>query len=224
MNGVLANAATLDNYYFNENNSNTFRLGSYDSANYYLGYVYNMKVSNYALSNIAVPTTTCGCSACTTSGDCLIACNSTQYYEKSSKTCKSCNSTCLYGCARSDDCSLHQDQMCGTFSVLQSRSCLTCLDNAYNAPPCTCVGNSTYSATSRICECFTGYMSVNNTCIYCDRYIQAAEIKSGFSTTFVKLAFQFPVKIKIYGLTCDTIFPPEVTAKFGKGYSCNFEV
>ncbi|CAG9333801.1 unnamed protein product [Blepharisma stoltei] len=224
VNDQMVDSKTESNYFYYEHNFKAY-LGKEVMSGGFVGYIYSLKLYNYAMQSVTSwSSTSCGYPFCTESNIALINCKPLEFYDISTKSCNYCSSYCLHGCARGGDiCNLHQNPLCESYENLKFEVCGTCKANANNIPPCTCADNLIYDTASETCKCSDGYQPVNNQCSSCIRYLQPSEIKGYFTLTFLKIIFEFSIAVDISGLKCSNIFPTTILDKFGLDYSCSLD-
>ncbi|CAG9333797.1 unnamed protein product [Blepharisma stoltei] len=223
VNDQMVESQIYADYFYNENYNYKVDLGNWDFKRKFVGYVYSLKIYNYAFESVKPwSTSSCGYPYCTENNEALINCKPLEFYDISSKSCSYCSSYCLFGCARgSDICNLHQNPLCQSYENLKFNICETCKSNANNIPPCNCAKNLIYDTVSETCKCSDGSQPVNDQCSSCIRYLQSHEINGYFTSTFLRLIFEFSIAVDISGLKCSNIFPITILAKFGLDYSCS---
>ncbi|CAG9319086.1 unnamed protein product [Blepharisma stoltei] len=222
VNTNLEKSLSIDSYCFYDDYSYIASLGK-TSSNLY-GYIYSLRLYNYAMDSVSSWTSSCGYPYCADDNSKLINCVYLGYYDESSKTCKSCDTSCTNGCIRGKvSCSLNQDPLCDTYTGVTPEDCTACISNAYNAPPCKCNSGFVYDSTTETCMCKTGYQYMNGNCVACERFLQPSELTGYFTATFVRIVVDLAISVNTTNLACEKVFASDTIAKFGSGYVCYFD-
>ncbi|CAG9332943.1 unnamed protein product [Blepharisma stoltei] len=166
----LENSVVASSSYFNENSAAEVKIGSMRAASFFKGYIYSLRIHNYAIGHINGDSVGCGCSKCTEYGDCLADCLPSEYY--SSNQCSSCLSSCTNGCVSGNTCNLCSDPICSKCTSLESGTCTTCKSDSTldSNDKCVCDKYHYWSSTLESCETcskFCGSCTSAELCQYC---------------------------------------------------------
>jgi hypothetical protein len=154
------------------------------------------------------------------------------YNSSNTLTCQNCPSDCILGCANQQTCSSSSisevctDLLCKTCAT-QFQMCDTCKNLASlntSTSQCSCVANSTFDVTTKLCKCNFGYIasSDNDKCIVARDYLQSTDLNGAvYSNDYTTITIslkrailrnQFP--------TCQSLFISESYSLIGPDATC----
>jgi hypothetical protein len=205
INNVSYYSNTLLNMIFKDTTSAGLVIG-----NGYVGFVYGIKIWNYAINSFSNEFNNYICGVGLGSS-CLNTCSYNQYY---SSGCQPCLASCTAGCVRSSSCNVCPSDSCslctsftvctacsgnsylsgsscvdcGTTSYVSGTSCIPCPLNSYvSGGSCvTCSSNSYVSGTSCVDCGTTSYVS-GTSCIPCpsNSYVSGGSCVTCSSNSYV---------------------------------------
>ncbi|OMJ79754.1 hypothetical protein SteCoe_20140 [Stentor coeruleus] len=138
------------------------------------GFIWNLKIYNSVVDVSGLSITVCENSE---EVNCLWDCDIDYYLEGS--VCLPCESACVHGCRRIDDCNLCKESNCFKCSNF-NELCIKCPSNSYyNNLECVCLEGYYYNESSGACEkcrkkylehlcvdkCPIGYYELDNQCL-----------------------------------------------------------
>ncbi|CAG9312590.1 unnamed protein product [Blepharisma stoltei] len=138
-------------------------------SNPFHGFMYRILYYSYDVSStdlaILFLKTCTGCDYCTGTGKCLGTCDWNFYLDTGSGSCKSCLSSCQYGCINGDNCSLCKANACQQCSSFYTSSCDTCYTATYwdGVKNCVCLNGHDFDYEKLECKnpCFSLCTSCN---------------------------------------------------------------
>ena len=104
---------------------------------------------------------------------------------------------------------------------VNANTCSLCVENAQLFDGiCSCAQNSTFSITSMICVCDSGFTASNNYCVGCADYFRSSEITGRFSTDFSTIYILF-ARIPVAPSNCASylIIPSSLSTN---SYQCSW--
>lgn len=247
INKALQSTLSVPNSAFYENFDSILTLGNYLSSDYYKGsiYTFDLYITTFTFET-SIPS--CSCSSCTHESDCLSICSISEWGED---TCSLCLSECNFGCYRAENCHIHPDNLCESFTSILYEMCDNCVTNAVHGTSCQCIANSEFIESTRNCECISGYELIGGVCVVacpegyelidglcvvvcpdgyelndgvcsvCNRWVQDEDIELYYMSSYMDIIIQFKISIENSDLNCN-IFKDETLSKFGSGVTCAY--
>ncbi|OMJ71350.1 hypothetical protein SteCoe_30454 [Stentor coeruleus] len=161
INKILQNTLSVPNLVFYESIDSILTLGNCLSNDYYKGYIYTFDLY-LTIFVFETSTPNCLCSSCTHENDCLSICSISEWGQD---TCSPCLAECSFGCYRVENCHIHPDNLCASFTSVLYEMCDNCVTNAIHGTSCQCIENSEFIENTRSCECISGYELINGVCV-----------------------------------------------------------
>lgn len=155
----------LDQFSLTMLNVGAKQLNTNSLTEYFKGFIYQIKFYNKAQSYPVASNSECesGCSICNSDGICLDPCKFGYFLNN---TCEKCEN-CPYGCTSNENnCSFCFDSLCSICSSFES--CQNCTEHAY---------------LNDKCECLTGYIQENFTCVLCAEVFDECNLCSSSQCT-----------------------------------------
>lgn len=219
VNGIANPTSFAFKSFFEEPKDLVFTLGYSKLANSsYLGFIYEISVYNFAVSEVDPDSYSCNCEKCTASGDCLSDCEPKEYI--SGETCENCQESCEFGCGSLLSCSLNPDYLCETFTGFAKENCSACVELAQMTDQgCSCVPYSTYNDLK--CECFDQFEVFENNCFPCFYFIDSNETAAYFDEDYLHVIVEFDYNMN-EGISsnCEELLDSQTLKAFGIGSSC----
>ena len=225
MNAVQMRVFQISNGIFLDySGQSSFLLGAYDlSYSINDGFEGNIAqlVIYQGVQVTPVLKSNCGCSSCSSSGNCLSKCTITQAEVDGS--CASCLSTCTQGCYRPTDCSLNQDPLCASYT--NSTSCSACVPYASSVNGvCACVSHASPSTSGTACSCITPYQgNAGVSCVACKKYFAVGEVTATYDSLFTRVLIRFDSVVDTSGFqSCASFVSPQSLLKLGSNPTCTW--
>ena len=221
LNTLAGTPLLQSNSYLHDKASFSFAVGADPVASQsFKGFIYELvfynSIQNFVLSSL------CGCSACSTEGDCLTDCSYLEFLSEGS--CVACDPECSSGCVRKDSCTLNLDPNCEEYTGFEYKYCNLCADITQKGKDqCECVANSYFNEALQVCECEQNYFAADGECLPCTYHIQEGDLEAYFSEDYKSLVFNFEYQLaSTTSWSCKELFTFPSFSQLGENPACNW--